>query len=174
MFPAAPKQSLSPISVRSSAKQAVGLEPAPKMLEMARRARHEDIPVEFVEASAETIPLDDCSSDTVVMTWTMCSIPVVRRPLAQPRRAGTRSSRNAGRITGHGRRPASAQHRDLVRRGRLQAVYALRRNGAGRLMGVFGNDRWNPPAENRLALRAFANRVSILRSGVSEAQCWCA
>lgn len=69
---------------RSFAKQAVGLEPAPKMLEMARRARHEDIPVEFVEASAETIPLDDCSSDTVVTTWTMCSIPVVRRPLARP------------------------------------------------------------------------------------------
>ncbi|MGR4928167.1 class I SAM-dependent methyltransferase [Bradyrhizobium sp. CAR08] len=49
-----------------SVKQVVGLKPAPKLLEMASRARHEDIPIEFVQASAEAIPLDDRSIDTVV------------------------------------------------------------------------------------------------------------
>lgn len=70
----------------ASVKQVVGLEPAPKLLEMASRARHEAIPVEFVEASAEAIPLDDRSIDTVVTTWTMCSIPDVGRAVAEVRR----------------------------------------------------------------------------------------
>jgi ubiquinone/menaquinone biosynthesis C-methylase UbiE len=67
-------------------KQVVGLEPGPKLLEMARHARQPDIPVEFVEASAEAIPIDDRSIDTVVTTWTMCSIPNIDRALAEARR----------------------------------------------------------------------------------------
>ncbi|MFC7702567.1 class I SAM-dependent methyltransferase [Bradyrhizobium sp. GCM10028915] len=67
-------------------KQVVGLEPRPKLLEMARHARHPGIPVEFVEGSAEAIPIGDRSMDTVVTTWTMCSIPDVDRALAEARR----------------------------------------------------------------------------------------
>jgi ubiquinone/menaquinone biosynthesis C-methylase UbiE len=67
-------------------KQVVGLEPGPKLLEMARRVRQPDIPVEFVEASAEAIPIEDRSMDTVVTTWTMCSIPDIDRALAEARR----------------------------------------------------------------------------------------
>jgi ubiquinone/menaquinone biosynthesis C-methylase UbiE len=69
-----------------SVKQVVGLEPAPKLLEMASRARYEDIPVEFVQASAEAIPFDDRSIDTVVTTWTICNIPDVGRAVAEVRR----------------------------------------------------------------------------------------
>lgn len=67
-------------------KQVVGLEPGPKLLDMARHARRPGIPVEFVEASAEAIPIEDRSIDTVVTTWTMCSIPDVDRAIAEARR----------------------------------------------------------------------------------------
>jgi hypothetical protein len=47
--------------------------------------------VEFIEGSAEAVPLDRHSIDTVVTTWTLCSIPqhlahwaVGRLPLAGP------------------------------------------------------------------------------------------
>ena len=41
------------------------------------------VPVEFLEASAETLPLDDHSMDTVLTTWTLCTIPDVPRALAE-------------------------------------------------------------------------------------------
>ena len=42
--------------------------------------------VEFVEGSAEAIPLENASVDTVVTTWTLCSIPDVQRALLEMRR----------------------------------------------------------------------------------------
>lgn len=86
-----------------SVKQVVGLEPGPKLIEMARRVRQPDIPVEFVEASAEAIPIGDRSMDTVVTTWTMCSIPDIDRALAEARRV----LKPAGKLVfvEHGRAP---------------------------------------------------------------------
>src|SRR5262249_55891702 len=49
------------------------------------RAR-EDLPVRLLEGSAESIPLDDGSVDSVVATWTLCSIADVERALAEVRR----------------------------------------------------------------------------------------
>ena len=66
--------------------QLVGLEPAPKLLEMARHAPHPETPVDLVEASAEAIPIEDRSIDTVLTTWTMCSIPDVDRAMTEARR----------------------------------------------------------------------------------------
>ena len=43
-------------------------------------------PVSFVEASAEAIPLDKHSVDTVVTIWTLCSIPQAATALAEMRR----------------------------------------------------------------------------------------
>ena len=58
------------------AKLVIGLDPSPKLLAMARQAGHPiSVPVEFVEGSAEAIPLGDRSVDTVLTTWTLCSIP---------------------------------------------------------------------------------------------------
>src|SRR5262249_59222184 len=61
--------------------------PSPRLLAMARRAeRAEFAPVEFIEGPAEAIPLKDASVDTVVTTWTLCSIPDAPRALGDMRR----------------------------------------------------------------------------------------
>lgn len=68
-------------------RELVALEPDPKLIGMARQksAEHERS-VSFLEASAESIPLEDHSVDTVVSTWTMCTIPNIRRALEEMRR----------------------------------------------------------------------------------------
>jgi ubiquinone/menaquinone biosynthesis C-methylase UbiE len=71
----------------SHARQVIGLDPSPKLLAMARRAsRSAARSVEFIEGSAERIPLEDASADTVVTTWTLCSIPAVVDALHEMRR----------------------------------------------------------------------------------------
>jgi ubiquinone/menaquinone biosynthesis C-methylase UbiE len=65
----------------------IGLDPSPKLLSMARQAvRSASSPVEFVEGSAEAIPLESKSVDTAVTTWTLCSIPDALRSLREMRR----------------------------------------------------------------------------------------
>lgn len=62
----------------------IGLDPSPKLLSMARgKLRPGLSPVEFVEGSAEAIPLQNRSIDTVVTTWTLCSIPDAHRALRE-------------------------------------------------------------------------------------------
>ncbi len=62
----------------------IGLDPSPKLLSMARRnLSRTSIPVELVEGSAEAIPLENKSVDTVVMTWTLCSIPDAERAVRE-------------------------------------------------------------------------------------------
>jgi SAM-dependent methyltransferase len=70
----------------SSVKQILALEPSPKLVAMARSVQPSEIPVSFLEASAETIPLDDRSVDTVVTTWTLCTIPQAAAALGEMRR----------------------------------------------------------------------------------------
>src|SRR4029450_13436720 len=89
---------------RPPVQEVLGLEPAPELVGMARRAPHPSMPVSFIEASAEVIPLEDHSVDTVVTTWTLCSIPQAAFALAEIRR-GLRPS---GRLlfVEHGLGPA--------------------------------------------------------------------
>jgi ubiquinone/menaquinone biosynthesis C-methylase UbiE len=71
----------------SAACSVVGLEPSPELLRMARRrAASISVPVEFLETSAEAIPLDAGSVDAVVTTWTLCTIPDAPRALVEIRR----------------------------------------------------------------------------------------
>ena len=82
----------------------IGLEPSPRLLAMARRVeRTGNGSVEFIEGSAEAIPLQDASVDTVVTTWTLCSIPDALRALCDMRRV----LRPGGRLlfVEHGRAP---------------------------------------------------------------------
>jgi ubiquinone/menaquinone biosynthesis C-methylase UbiE len=68
-------------------KHVIGLEPSPKLLSMARGASNAaSQPVELLQASAEAIPLESDSVDTVVSTWTLCSIPDVVSALSEIRR----------------------------------------------------------------------------------------
>jgi ubiquinone/menaquinone biosynthesis C-methylase UbiE len=72
---------------RAAAREIYALEPASRLVAMARNApRATTMPVTFIEASAEAIPLDEHSVDTVVMTWTLCSIPEAVAALAEMRR----------------------------------------------------------------------------------------
>ena len=67
--------------------QIIGLDPSPALIDMARpRAQADGKAVSFLPASAEAIPLEAGSVDTVVTTWTMCSIPHPERALAEMRR----------------------------------------------------------------------------------------
>jgi ubiquinone/menaquinone biosynthesis C-methylase UbiE len=71
---------------RPPAKQILALEPSPKLVAMARSIPPPGIPVSFLEASAETIPLDDRTVDTVVTTWSLCTIPQTAAALREVRR----------------------------------------------------------------------------------------
>jgi ubiquinone/menaquinone biosynthesis C-methylase UbiE len=67
-------------------REVLALEPAPKLLAMARRVPDPGMPVSFIEASAESIPLDHQSVDTVVTTWTLCTVPEAAAAIAEMRR----------------------------------------------------------------------------------------
>lgn len=65
----------------------IGLDPSAKLLSMAQhQARSKAGQVELVEGVAEAIPLENGSVDTVVTTWTLCSIPGVECALGEMRR----------------------------------------------------------------------------------------
>jgi ubiquinone/menaquinone biosynthesis C-methylase UbiE len=64
-----------------------GIDPGRELWALARqRLERVRFPVEFIEASAERIPMDDRSVDTVVTTWTLCSIPDVRLAVLEMKR----------------------------------------------------------------------------------------
>ncbi|HEV2651304.1 MAG TPA: class I SAM-dependent methyltransferase [Rhizomicrobium sp.] len=63
------------------------LEPAAEMRARAgERAAASPIPLEFLGLPGEQIPLDAESADTVLITYTMCSIPDVMKALGEMRR----------------------------------------------------------------------------------------
>ena len=54
----------------------LGLDPSPDITRIARKAAAEAaVDVEFIDLPGEEIPLDDNSVDTVLFTYTLCSIP---------------------------------------------------------------------------------------------------
>ncbi|PKA44570.1 class I SAM-dependent methyltransferase (plasmid) [Rhizobium sullae] len=65
----------------------LALDPAAQLIDMAREAPYRrELPVRFLAASAEEIPLEDQSVDTVVTTWTLCTIPKAGAALSEMRR----------------------------------------------------------------------------------------
>jgi SAM-dependent methyltransferase len=77
----------------SAATEIIGLDPSPKLLEMANKAaRTTPIPLRLVEGTAEAIPIEDHDVDAVVTTWTMCSIPEIQSALQEMR--GTETGRS--------------------------------------------------------------------------------
>jgi SAM-dependent methyltransferase len=65
----------------------VGLDPSPELLRLATKLMADMvIPVSLLRASAEHLPLADVVFDTIVMTWTLCSIPNPMAALTEMRR----------------------------------------------------------------------------------------
>ena len=63
------------------------LEPSPELRKMAgRRTKSARFTVEFLDRTAEEIPLERRSVDTVVTTWTLCTIPDPIRALQEMKR----------------------------------------------------------------------------------------
>ena len=71
----------------ASVREVIALEPARRLIAMAqRRARAGTVPVSFVAASAEEIPLHTASVDSVVTSWSLCTIRQVDQALVEMRR----------------------------------------------------------------------------------------
>lgn len=84
--------------------QLVGIEPAQRLMDMAREAAsRQQLSVQLINASAQSIPLPDHQFDTVVSTWTLCSIPDPLQALREMRRV----MKPGGRLlfAEHGRAP---------------------------------------------------------------------
>ncbi len=64
-----------------------GLDPSAEMWAIAQKNAHEHrLDAEFIQAGAESIPLPDGAADTVVMTYTLCTVPDTESTLAEIRR----------------------------------------------------------------------------------------
>lgn len=64
-----------------------GLDPSPEMWAIAKRhADDHHLEAEFIESGAESIPMDNDSVDTAVVTYTLCTIPDVAQALEEVKR----------------------------------------------------------------------------------------
>jgi len=95
---------------RDKVRRIWGLEPSEGMQRLARDAVTEaGLDVEFIGLPCEEVPLDDDSVDTVLITYTLCTIPEPEKALAGLRRV----LRPQGRLLfcEHGKAPDENVHR---------------------------------------------------------------
>jgi len=72
---------------KSKVDKVLGLDPSPELNVWAReRAAEAGIDVDWLALSSERIPLPDDSVDSIVITYTMCTIPDVHSALLEMRR----------------------------------------------------------------------------------------
>ena len=72
---------------RGAVSAVVGLDPSPELLAMAaKRADKVSFVTELVNAPAEDMPFESASFDTVLTTWTLCSVGEPLVALAEMRR----------------------------------------------------------------------------------------
>lgn len=71
----------------SGVQRLCAVDPSAELLAMARRnARRLRLDVELVQQSAERLPFADATFDSVLLTWTLCSIPDPAAALREIRR----------------------------------------------------------------------------------------
>jgi ubiquinone/menaquinone biosynthesis C-methylase UbiE len=86
------------------AERVIGIDPSARLLWRARKAAaRSPVALELLKCSAEAIPLESRSIDTVVSTWTLCTILNVQRALGELRRVLKPSGRLL--FVEHGRSP---------------------------------------------------------------------
>ncbi|MEB2285721.1 MAG: SAM-dependent methyltransferase [Polyangiaceae bacterium UTPRO1] len=72
---------------RTRVAKLYALDPALGLQQLARqRAAATELPIEFLPVSGEAIPLPEDSIDSIVVTYTLCTIPDVAAALAEMRR----------------------------------------------------------------------------------------
>jgi ubiquinone/menaquinone biosynthesis C-methylase UbiE len=73
-----------PFYDRTRVRHVWALDPSAEMWALAaERVRRSGVRVEPLRASAESIPLEDASADTVLVTYTLCTLPDARRALEE-------------------------------------------------------------------------------------------
>lgn len=71
----------------SAVTKLYGIDPSAELIALARKhAAAASFPIELIHGSAECVPLPDESIDTVVITWSLCSIPDAAAALREMRR----------------------------------------------------------------------------------------
>jgi ubiquinone/menaquinone biosynthesis C-methylase UbiE len=76
-----------PFYAADKVKHLWGLDPSKESWILAQPAvTQAEFDVEFIESTAEEIPLDDGSADSIVVTYTLCSIPEILPALREMRR----------------------------------------------------------------------------------------
>jgi ubiquinone/menaquinone biosynthesis C-methylase UbiE len=86
--------------------EVIGVDVSPELLAMAERAaQHRDLRVRLLEGSVEHLPstVADGSVDTVIVTWTLCSIPDATAALVEAHRV--LRPNGSLRFVEHGRSP---------------------------------------------------------------------
>ena len=68
-----------PFYNKSNIDHLYGLDPSEELLKIAKPlAKKNELEIEFLQCGAEAIPLSDQSIDTVLITYTMCTIPDIK------------------------------------------------------------------------------------------------
>ena len=76
-----------PFYTQGKVKHLWGLDPSQETWALAHdKLGIFDFDIDFIEASAEDIPLESCSADTILVTYTICTIPDVFSALKEARR----------------------------------------------------------------------------------------
>lgn len=76
-----------PLYDETRVTKVLGLDPCKYSLDMAKKvARRSGIPFRFLQGVGEDIPLDDDSVDTVVLTYTLCTVHDIDAVLSEIRR----------------------------------------------------------------------------------------
>lgn len=99
-----------PFYDRGNVRRVWGLEPSDGMRRLAgKRIEASGLDVELIDLPGEEIPLEDSSVDTVLVTYTLCTIPDVENALAGMRRV----LKQQGRLLfcEHGKAPDDNVHK---------------------------------------------------------------